>query len=125
MISTNLIVSQETGSLVSVLDWEEASNQPFGNELYALEEACGNMNSDGWRYFRDDRWAHKLFWGEFWSTQESWSSASLAKLRLARDLGIFLRYGFKWTPDGLRPVSEADGNSMAYLNAFSDGGIEF
>ena len=43
----NVLVSPESSAVTAILDWENASVEPFGMALYTLADIGGNMNGEG------------------------------------------------------------------------------
>lgn len=89
----NILVSHDTGYITGVVDWAEGTIQPFGFALYALESALGNMGSDGWEYFNYTEDLRNEFWIEFSKLIGRPPEATMKAIHIARNAGIFIRYG--------------------------------
>ncbi|KAM3518327.1 hypothetical protein MY4038_010123 [Beauveria bassiana] len=48
----NILVDPASGKITGVVDWAEASVQPFGFALYALDNTLGYMGPSGWKIDR-------------------------------------------------------------------------
>ncbi|KAF2753266.1 hypothetical protein EJ05DRAFT_514765 [Pseudovirgaria hyperparasitica] len=119
----NILVDSATGNLTGVIDWANASIQPFGLALWGVENVFGYMDGTGWHYFGNYEQLKELFWRKF---EEDAGVKTITldfkeNLKLARLVGIALRYGYKW--DNLKetkPIS-TDDPSLRYLIAFLSG----
>lgn len=88
--------------------------------LYGDWGMSGYMDSEGWHYFGHHKEMENLFWrmledeiGVGNLSEEDWK-----RVKLARTIGIIMRYGFQWdSAVGLKPISEDD-SSFKYLIAF-------
>ncbi|ETR96667.1 hypothetical protein M419DRAFT_51959, partial [Trichoderma reesei RUT C-30] len=90
---TNILV--DTHTITGIIDWAEASMQPFGFALYALENCLGSMGPDGWKWFDDVDDLRNAFWKRFIElTGLSETQRQLAEL--AGKAGIILRYGIAY-----------------------------
>ncbi|KAI1941940.1 hypothetical protein LOZ66_001421 [Ophidiomyces ophidiicola] len=119
----NTFVMPVTGQISGLVDWAEASILSFGMGLYGLEIMLGNMDSQGWKYNENRRELEEEFWRLFWDAvdgekvgpkRQLWST-----IKVARELGILLWYGFAWD-EGIheRPVSATDTISIRYIDTF-------
>ncbi|TQV93743.1 Protein kinase-like protein [Cordyceps javanica] len=61
----NILVDPASGKITGVVDWAEASAQPFGFALYALDNTLGYMGPSGWKYYENADCLRKAFWTEF------------------------------------------------------------
>ncbi|KAI1960766.1 hypothetical protein LOZ58_003839 [Ophidiomyces ophidiicola] len=119
----NTFVMPVTGQISGLVDWAEASILSFGMGLYGLEIMLGNMDSQGWKYNENRRELEEEFWRLFWDAvdgekvgpkRQLWST-----IKVARELGILLWYGFAWD-EGIheRPISATDTISIRYIDTF-------
>lgn len=75
------------------MDWAEASSQPFGFALYALDNTLGSMGPDGWEYFDNADYLRRKFWANFQKLVEGLPETQMQSIRLARAAGLLIRYG--------------------------------
>ncbi|EJT81881.1 hypothetical protein GGTG_01855 [Gaeumannomyces tritici R3-111a-1] len=57
-----ILVSPSSGEITGVVDWPGTIDLPFGFSLYALENALGSMNDDGWTWGDDADERGQVFW---------------------------------------------------------------
>lgn len=116
----NILVDPKTGQIAGIIDWANAKIQPFGLALWGVENVLGYMDGDGWHYFSNHQQLIALFWAVFEDEVGAGrvTTDDKERIRLARLVGIALRYGFQWDGAGVqRPILESD-TSMKYLDAF-------
>lgn len=118
----NILADPGSGGITGVVDWAEASFQPFGFALYALDNALGSMGPDGWEFFENADYLRAEFWSAFGRLVGGLSEDTLGAIRLARMAGLLVRYG---TPDdsglgGMLGVRDSAGDSLWYLDALLD-----
>ncbi|RMI95611.1 hypothetical protein CDV36_016389, partial [Fusarium kuroshium] len=89
----NILVDPASGKITGVVDWAEASFQPFGFALYALDNALGSMGPSGWEYFDNADYLRDEFWSTFSKLVGGLSESSMESIRLARVAGLLIRYG--------------------------------
>lgn len=89
----NILVDHTSGKITGVVDWAEASFQPFGFALYALDNALGSMGPDGWEYFDNAEFLWDEFWRTFIGLVGGLSASQMKSIRLARVAGLLIRYG--------------------------------
>jgi hypothetical protein len=89
----NILVNHDTGHITGVVDWAEGTILPFGFALYALESTLGNMGSKGWEYFNNAEDLRNEFWIEFSQRVGKLQTATMKAIHIARNAGIFIRYG--------------------------------
>jgi Ser/Thr protein kinase RdoA (MazF antagonist) len=88
----NIVVDKESGHVTGVVDWANATIQPFGFTLYALDNALGSMGHCGWQYFPNA----DILRDEFWKAFEQLAGPTkfeLSIIRVARKAGLLFRYG--------------------------------
>ncbi|KAF3492324.1 uncharacterized protein GIQ15_01841 [Arthroderma uncinatum] len=119
----NLLVDEETGDLTGVIDWAEASIQPFGLSLWGLETLLGFSDKDGWHYYGASNSLEEAFWTTFHYEVGSISEDDKKLIDISRRVGVLLRYGFIWINGVERPVTEQTGlDSLLRLQAFFQKG---
>ncbi|PTB73797.1 hypothetical protein M440DRAFT_1446253 [Trichoderma longibrachiatum ATCC 18648] len=114
----NILVNPHTGEITGIVDWAEASIQPFGFALYALENCLGSMGPDGWKWFEDADSLRNAFWQRF--TEVAGLSETQRKLaELAGKAGILLRYGTAYDAgfSGVLGVRDPMVDDFSYLDA--------
>lgn len=118
----NILVEPESGEITGVVDWAEASFQPFGFALYALDNALGGMGPDGWKYYDNTEYLRGEFWGTFCGLAGGLSEGVLERIRLARVAGLLIRYGTPYESGlgGMIGVRSSTGGSLRYLDALLD-----
>lgn len=89
----NILAGPESGEITGVVDWAEASFQPFGFELYALDSCLGSMGPEGWKFLDDADYLRAEFWSTFDELVGGLSEETLETIRLARAAGLLVRYG--------------------------------
>ena len=117
----NILISPTSGCITGIIDWAEARVLPFGLALYGLENLLGNMGPGGWKYFEIRDELEKRFWSQFWDCIADAKRIPEDRIRhvvtIARQVGIFMQYGFKWEKGTVeRAVTENDASSLAYLD---------
>lgn len=92
----NILVEPDSGHLTGVVDWAEASIQPFGMGLWGLESVLGCSGRDGWTYFGGDALCSRQLFRETFHKEVGMpvSLETRGALEEARILGVLLRYGF-------------------------------
>lgn len=115
----NILVDPASGKITGVVDWAEASFQPFGFALYALDNALGSMGPDGWEYFDHADYLRDEFWSSFSRLVGGLSESRMESIRLARVAGLLIRYGTAYHRGfgGMVGVRDPSGTSLRYLDA--------
>ncbi|EQK99221.1 Protein kinase-like domain protein [Ophiocordyceps sinensis CO18] len=115
----NILVDHASGKITGVVDWAEASFQPFGFTLYALDNALGSMGPDGWEYFDNADYLRNEFWSTFSRLVGGLSKPVMESIRLARVAGLLIRYGTNYNKDfrGMIGVRDSSDASLRYLDA--------
>jgi Ser/Thr protein kinase RdoA (MazF antagonist) len=88
----NILVNPGSGEITGVVDWSDASIQPFGFTLYALENILGSMGSGGWKWFNNANDLRNSFWTAF-REQTGLLEDQISLIKLAGKAGILIRYG--------------------------------
>lgn len=111
----NILVDPDSGHITGVVDWADATVEPFGMALWGLESVLGYSGPDGWSYFGSDpSRSRALFWKAF--LREIGCTISDECYRAINDvktLGVLLRYGFCWENGTVSPVKDT-----TYLDTF-------
>lgn len=104
----NILVDPDSGHLTGVVDWADATIEPFGIALWGLESALGCSGPGGWSYFwHDSSHSRRLFRQAFLAEiGESLSEQTCRAIDEVRTLGILLRYGFTWESGAQKPVDD-------------------
>lgn len=115
----NILVDPVSGKITGVVDWAEASFQPFGFALYALDNALGSMGPNGWEYFNNACYLRDGFWSTFSKLVGGLSESRMESIRLARVAGLLIRYGTAYDRGFGEVVGVRDpsGASLRYLDA--------
>lgn len=126
---TNILVDPESGSITGVVDWAEASIQPFGFTLFALDNALGSMDASGWKYFDNSDYMRREFWRMFCDLVGGLSDSEMELIRVARMAGIFIRYGSPYDTGfkgmtGVQDATDQDAadSSLKYLDVLIQDG---
>jgi len=120
----NILVDPDTGHITGVVDWADATIEPFGMALWGLESVLGCSGPDDWSYFgKDPSYSHfgcdpsrsrALFWKTFLREIEyTISDECRHAINEVRTLGVLLRYGFRWENGTVSPVKDT-----TYLDVF-------
>lgn len=114
----NILVDPHSGTITGIVDWAEASMQPFGFALYALENALGSMGPNGWRWFDGAGSMREAFWESF-RKQTGLSERQEEVVRIAAKAGILMRYGTAYDSGfrGMVGVRDPDSEDFQYLDA--------
>ena len=116
----NILVDPASGGITGVVDWAEASFQPFGFALYALDNALGSMGPNGWEYFANADHLRNEFWSTFCKLVGGVPEYIMESIRLARVAGLLIRYGTPYDKGrlgGMVGVRDPSDNSLRYLDA--------
>lgn len=121
----NLLVDEKTRHLTGVVDWAEASAQPFGLSLWGLETLLGYSDRDGWHYYSSSNALEGTFWTAFEdetndiSEDNGISEDDKKIIDISRRVGMLLRYGFIWINGVETMITEQTGlNRLRRLQAF-------
>jgi len=111
----NILVDPDSGHITGVVDWADATIEPFGMALWGLESVLGYSGPAGWSYFENDSSrARALFWRTFLREIEySISDKCRSAIHEVKTLGVLLRYGFRWEDGIVSPTKDT-----TYLDAF-------
>lgn len=114
----NILVNPDSGEITGVVDWSDASIQPFGFTLYALENVLGSMGSGGWRWLENANDLRNSFWTTF-REQTGLSEDQTSLIKIAGKAGILIRYGTAYDSgfSGMIGVRDPNGDDFRYLDA--------
>lgn len=114
----NILVDPYSGEITGIVDWSDASIQPFGFTLYALENVLGSMGSSGWRWFNNADDLRNSFWRAF-REQTGVSEPQTRLIKLAGMAGVLIRYGTAYDSGfpGMIGVRDTEGEDFRYLDA--------
>lgn len=102
LIPSNLLIDEATTSIQGFIDWAEAEYLPFGIPLYGLEHLLGYRSishpTSTFTYYSCAPDLRRHFWKELRERIPDLSEDPLLEkaVLLARDVGIFLWYGYAW-----------------------------
>lgn len=118
----NILADPASGEVTGVVDWAEASFQPFGFALYALDNCLGSMGPEGWKFFDNADYLRGEFWSTFGELAGGLSEETLETVRLARVAGLLVRYGTPYNSglSGMIGVRGSGDGSLQYLDALLD-----
>lgn len=104
----NILVDPDSGRLTGIVDWADASIEPFGIALWGFESVLGCSGPKGWSYFeRDSSHSRSLFRRVFLAEIGEPLSAQICRaIDELRTLGVLLRYGFSWETGMEMPVDD-------------------
>ena len=104
----NILVDPDSGHLTGVVDWADASIEPFGIALWGLESVLGCSGIDGWAYQGNDvSYSRDLFRDVlFAEIGGSLSDETRRAIENVRTLGLLLRYGFNWEDGAQKPTQD-------------------
>ncbi|KAH7406940.1 hypothetical protein DE146DRAFT_648857 [Phaeosphaeria sp. MPI-PUGE-AT-0046c] len=139
LIPSNILVDENTWQITGLVDWAEAEYLPFGTCLYGLEHFLGYLcapqdslspitadSSTGndkkvFVYYNSAAQLRELFWRRL-SGSMPFLKHKEDDVRVMRDLGVLLWYGFAWDDGAIDRVVDdlQDPVEMACLRAFLD-----
>jgi len=104
----NILVDPDSGHITGVVDWADATIEPFGMALWGLESVLGCSGPKGWSYFENDpSQSRALFWKIFLKEiGHTISDECRYAINEVRTLGVLLRYGFCWENGTMNPVKD-------------------
>ncbi|KAK8076295.1 hypothetical protein PG994_003567 [Apiospora phragmitis] len=115
---TNVLVDEESFDISGVIDWSQASVQPFGFELWALRRMLGVMSGPGWHDYSSRGVSESAFWDEFWHAtginDDKQRNYIQRQSLLASKLGVVMDFAFSRTLDG-RPLDVVMDKPARYL----------
>ncbi|KAL8354429.1 hypothetical protein RB601_004025 [Gaeumannomyces tritici] len=119
---TNILVD-DTGAITAIIDWADAEMLPFGMSLWGLENILGYMDGTGWHYHGNAQELRDEFWRVFKASVGGVGEEAMAAIRIARMVGLFMRYCFALHGSGDRTVLDANAATLRYADAFCTRGI--
>jgi len=118
----NIMVDPDSGYIIGVVDWVDATIEPFGMALWGLESVLGYSGPKGWSYYENySSQARALFWKTFFREIE-YPIADECRYAIneIKILGILLRYGYHWE-DGLVIIPVKD---TTFLDVFLENELK-
>lgn len=114
----NILVDTCSGEITGIVDWSDATIQPFGFTLYALENVLGSMGSGGWKWLDNVDDLRNAFWRAF-QEYTGVSEDQLRLIKLAGKAGILIRYGTANNSGfpGMIGVRDPNSEDFRYLDA--------
>lgn len=106
--NTNILVNSDSGHLTGVVDWADASIEPFGIALWGLESILGCSGPQGWAYYGNDVSHSRALFRMVLLTEigGAISDETRRAIEEVRTLGLLLRYGFSWEDGAEKPTQE-------------------
>ena len=106
----NILVDPDSGHLTGVVDWADASIEPFGTALWGLESVLGCSGIHGWAYHGNDiLHSRELFRNVlFTEIGDAVSDVIRRAIEDVRTLGLLLRYGFIWEDGEQKPTQDTN-----------------
>lgn len=104
----NILVDPDSGHLTGVVDWADASIEPFGIALWGLESVLGCCGPHGWAYHEDDVSHSRGLFGKILLIEIGGvdSDETCRAIEEVRTLGLLLRYGFRWEYGAEEPTRD-------------------
>ncbi len=104
----NILVDPDSGHLTGVVDWAEATIEPFGLALWGLESVLGCSGPAGYSYYGNNTLHLRTLFRETLLAEIGYALAeeTLKAIDDARTLGHLLRYGFIWEIDRRKPIQD-------------------
>lgn len=92
----SVFVDPDPGHLTGVLDWVDATIEPFGIALWGLKSVLGCRGPGGWSYFGHDPSHSRLLFRQALLAEigETLPDQTCRAIDEVRTLGTLLRYGF-------------------------------
>ncbi|KAH6634521.1 hypothetical protein B0J18DRAFT_22484 [Chaetomium sp. MPI-SDFR-AT-0129] len=94
----NILANPTTGEITGIIDWAEVGILPFGFMLYGLDNLLGYLTPDGWVFYDATDDLRDEFWSVFCELVDGVSQSEMELVHLARQAGLFLRYGIPYKP---------------------------
>ncbi|KAF2757150.1 hypothetical protein EJ05DRAFT_57067 [Pseudovirgaria hyperparasitica] len=116
LIASNIMVDARTGALCGLVDWAEGEHLPFGMCLYGLEYLLGAVDegSGAFVYVGGAERLRGLFWGllgESVPVLRCEEAVLRDAVRLARDVGVLLWFGFAFDEGRIDRVVDEVGDA--------------
>ena len=94
----NILADPVSGHLTGIVDWAEATIEPFGTSLWGLQSVLGCIRDDGWSYHSEDTSRLRMLFQKTFLTEIGCaiSGETREALNELKTLGTLLRYGFEW-----------------------------
>jgi hypothetical protein len=121
LLENNIHVEPETGEIVGICGWNNATIGPFGVSLGSIETIIGMRKLYGWCYHDNYLELRGLFWEAFYDAIGQISLEQLELIELATLVGIFLRHGFEEDDKGNMSPAKEGSVSLDYLDSVTLG----
>jgi hypothetical protein len=104
----NILVDPDSGHLTGVVDWADASIEPFGIALWGLESILGCSGPHGWAYHGNDVSHSRRLFRMVLLTEIGGviSEETRRAIEEIRTLGLLLRYGFSREDGAEKPTRD-------------------
>jgi len=104
----NILVDPDSCHLTGIVDWADASIEPFGIALWGLESVLGCSGPHGWSYHGNDVSNSRRLFGRILSSEigGAVSDETLMAIEEVRTLGLLIRYGFNWEDGAQKPTQD-------------------
>lgn len=114
----NILADRESRHITGIVDWADASIEPFGMCLYGLERLLGYSGPSGWTFFENDRSRSRTPFRNTFLAEVGGKipDKTLNAIEEVRTLGLLLREGFSWQGDDRKPDKDT-----AHLEMFLKG----
>ena len=104
----NILVDPDSGHLTGIVDWADASIEPFGIALWGLESVLGCSGPHGWAYHGIDVSHSRQLFRRILFTEigGAVSDETQRAIEEVRTLGLLLRHGFSWKDGAHEPTQD-------------------
>ena len=104
----NILVDPDSCHLTGIVDWADASIEPFGIAPWGLESVLGCSGPHGWSYYGNDVSNSRRLFGRVLFSEIGGAASDETHMAIeeVRTLGIFLRYGFSWEDGAQKPTQD-------------------
>jgi len=113
----NILANPTTGEITGIIDWAEVGILPFGFALYGLDNLLGYLSPSRWVFHDTADYLRDEFWRVFYEVVGGVSQSEMKFIQLARQAGLFLRYGLPYKPGrkGVVGVGGTNNTSLKVL----------
>ena len=104
----NILVDPDSCHLTGIVDWADASIEPFGIALWGLESVLGCSGPHGWSYYGNNVSNSRRLFGRVLFSEIGGAASDETHMAIeeVRTLGILLRYGFSWESGAQKPTQD-------------------
>jgi hypothetical protein len=107
----NVYVDSNSGRITGLVGWLDAPVNPFGLSLWGLDSILGIQTNSGWHWHLYHAELRQQFWDAFTAAVGPLTDNQIMTIKLARIIGIFLRF-----PADLGPVKYEDDSRVEFLD---------